>query len=278
MPILYCVLDQIFDSALTLARRLPPWVVFGSIGVVNLALLALGLLLLGSISLIARLVIELLWAATMIFTLVSTIIGFGAMLLNDDYFQLLGLQRQPSDLRAMSWQDFERLVGELFRKQGFKVKMRGGPDADGGVDLEFESPHGRCLVQCKKWHWQLVGVGKVRELFGVMHAEGAREAMFVTAGLFSPEAIRFAEGKPLRLIDGHEVWRMVQAAGLKSADQTSEGPGVACPKCAKPMELRGSPKIWGCTNYPACKGWRRARAQDLITSVINQPDAQLRSK
>src|SRR4051812_41327334 len=42
---------------------------------------------------------------------------------------------QNSSLAAMSWQDFELLVGEFFRRRGFSVKETGGGGADGGVDL-----------------------------------------------------------------------------------------------------------------------------------------------
>jgi restriction system protein len=239
------MIDKPLDFALVIARRLPVGIVFGSIGVANLALLVAAQLVMGPVNLGTRVLIEIAWVCAMIYTLFTTIIGFGAILLNDERMQLIGLQRQASDLRAMSWQEFERLIADLFEKDGFHVKRRGGADPDGGVDMEFSRDGRRCLVQCKKWHWQTVGVGKVRELFGVMHAEGADEAMFVTAGVFSPDAIRFAQGKPITLMDGHQVWR----------------------KCGQPMELRGSPIFWGCSRYPICNGWRRARTEDGLADV-----------
>ncbi len=38
-------------------------------------------------------------------------------------------------LDGMSWQQFERLVGEGFRLQGYRVVETGGGGADGGIDL-----------------------------------------------------------------------------------------------------------------------------------------------
>jgi hypothetical protein len=38
-------------------------------------------------------------------------------------------------IRRMSWQEFETLVGEAYRRQGYSVEETGGGDADGGVDL-----------------------------------------------------------------------------------------------------------------------------------------------
>lgn len=40
-----------------------------------------------------------------------------------------------SALNDMSWQEFELLVGEAFRRKGYAVAENGGGGADGGVDL-----------------------------------------------------------------------------------------------------------------------------------------------
>ena len=43
--------------------------------------------------------------------------------------------RAPEALDGMSWQEFELLVGEAFRLQGYEVTELGGQGPDGGVDL-----------------------------------------------------------------------------------------------------------------------------------------------
>jgi len=55
---------------------------------------------------------------------------------------------------AMGWRDLERLVGEMFRKRGFKVTGFGGRGPDGGVDLGLSRGGERFLVQCKHWKKQ----------------------------------------------------------------------------------------------------------------------------
>lgn len=72
-----------------------------------------------------------------------------------------------SALLDMSWQDFERLVSEAYRQQGYQVMERGGAGPDGGVDLELKRGSETFLVQCKQWRAQKVGVDVVRELYGV---------------------------------------------------------------------------------------------------------------
>jgi restriction system protein len=63
-----------------------------------------------------------------------------------------GVRNNPAaDVSALSWQDFESLVGEGFRHRGFNVTERGGAGPDGGVDLSMARGHERFLVQCKQW-------------------------------------------------------------------------------------------------------------------------------
>lgn len=65
-------------------------------------------------------------------------------------------------LGDMSWQQFERLVGESFRRQGYRVVEVGGGGADGGVDLVLNKAGEKYLVQCKQWRAFRVGVEVVR--------------------------------------------------------------------------------------------------------------------
>jgi restriction system protein len=78
-------------------------------------------------------------------------------------------------LDGMSWREFEMLVGEGFRLQGYQVVETGGAGADGGVDLVLTKPGKsggeKFLVQCKQWRAYKVGVDVVRELYGVMAAK-----------------------------------------------------------------------------------------------------------
>jgi restriction system protein len=95
-------------------------------------------------------------------------------------------------ISAMSWRDFEKLVGEAFRQNGFHVVEQGGSSPDGGVDLVLTKAEERYLVQCKHWRNEQVGVKVVRELNGVITAQGARGGFVVTATRFTREAREFA--------------------------------------------------------------------------------------
>ena len=113
-------------------------------------------------------------------------------------------------LHGMTWQSFEVLVGEGFRRQGYLVEETGGGGADGGVDLVLGKGGDRFLVQCKQWKAFRVGVTVVRELYGVMAARGAAGGFVVTSGRFTQEATDFASGRNIRLIDGEALLQWIR--------------------------------------------------------------------
>lgn len=182
-----------------------------------------------------------------------------------------------SAVDGMSWQQFEHLVGEAFRLQGYSVIETGGGGADGGVDLMLAKDGEKFIVQCKQWRALKVGVGVVRELYGVMAAKGSAGGFVVTSGRFTEEATQFANGRNIRLVDGPALDKLIRLARqtgarhskqVQSRAETSpvqKPPAHACPVCSGPMVQRvakrgtsaGTP-FWGCLNYPACRGTRRS--------------------
>jgi len=161
-------------------------------------------------------------------------------------------------LNDMSWQEFELLVGEAFRRKGFEVSETGGGGADGGIDLELTKGGERFLVQCKQWKAFKVGVATVRELYGVMAARGAAGGFVVTSGQFTPDALEFTAGRNITLMDGAALQQFIQ--GVPRQRQVAD---VLCPACGGAMTRRTAKRganagrdFWGCLKYPACKGVR----------------------
>ena len=108
-------------------------------------------------------------------------------------------------LREVSWREFEQLVAEHYRRKGYQVKHRGGSGPDGGVDVELRMQRDRYLVQCKHWRARQVGVATVRELYGVMQAEGAVGGIIVTSGSFTKDAENFAHGRGIELVPAEQL-------------------------------------------------------------------------
>jgi restriction system protein len=179
-------------------------------------------------------------------------------------------------VNGLSWQQFEQLIGEAFRREGWRVKETGGGGADGGVDLRLIKDGETHLVQCKHWRAWRVGVEVVRELYGVMVAEGAAGGFVVSSGRFTDEARAFAEGRNVQLVDGDGLKRMLERA--RGGEVPREAPAIGaamepamkaqaaprCPVCAAAMQrrraLRGTRvglEFWGCSQFPACRGTQR---------------------
>lgn len=208
--------------------------------------------------------------------------------------------KEVAALDGISWREFELLVGEAYRLQGFRIIELGGNGPDGGVDLVLIKGSEKFLVQCKQWKAQSVGVAIVRELYGVMAAKGATGGFVVTSGRYSADAQAFARGRNITLVDGHQLFAMVQrarqsmlspraerapaavnpvapqpiaavaAAPLAAAATVAPAPASAkpaCPRCSAAMELRtarqganAGKSFWGCSTFPGCRGTLAAAA------------------
>lgn len=185
--------------------------------------------------------------------------------------RLVDTQTSLESLRNTPWKQFEYLVAEAYRRQGYHVDYSLGQGADGGVDLTLRRDGRTSLVQCKQWKVFSVGAPVIREMFGLLTAEQADEAIIVTSGNFTREAQEFADGKPIRLVDGPQLLALVQSVQTRPAVTAPPDPELAdrpqrppaCPHCGKAMKLRTARRgtkvgtqFWGCSAYPDCKGTR----------------------
>src|SRR5687767_7766069 len=93
--------------------------------------------------------------------------------------------RYHDALSLLSWQDFEVLLANYYREQGYEVEHcgTGGPGArDGGVDLRLRKDAQLILVQCKHENVYQVEPDEIQRLVGAMGDEGATSAIVVTSG------------------------------------------------------------------------------------------------
>jgi restriction system protein len=173
-------------------------------------------------------------------------------------------------LPSMGWRDFERLVCEALRREGYRVDERGGSAPDGGIDLIAAKAKKRFLVQCKHWKTQQVGVSVIRELTAVVAEQRADGGVVITGGTFTKDASAFARIAKIRLIDGDALAQML--ASRQSGPPVCVAPAVElagtgapagpwCPKCGAQMVDRVAKQgkfegkhFWGCGHYPKCRG------------------------
>ena len=197
---------------------------------------------------------------------------------------LLDRQQNLESIRDLPWRQFEELVAEAFRRDGYAVIENAYAGADGGVDIRLRKGGESYLVQCKNWRKQRIGVATVREIYGVLMAESAWEAFVVCSGTFTADAVRFAEGKPINLVDGDQLMEMVarvrrnesnavhassahqEPLDAKARGQEPDGPesihpgAPICPRCGGNLVVRTARKgknagrrFWGCETFPKCR-------------------------
>jgi len=176
-------------------------------------------------------------------------------------------------LAAGGWRQFERLVGEAFRRQGYAVEETGLGGADGGIDLILRKDGRRTLVQCKQWKRQQVGVNIVREMAGLLAHHQAHAVKIVCIGSFTKDAERFAHGKPIELIGGGQLLEMIRTAQRPSVSHEAQDPRIApelslaavvnpsdpkCPRCGSALMRRINRRtgngFLGCSQFPKCRG------------------------
>lgn len=123
------------------------------------------------------------------------------------------LHQSPAlrELMAMDPYDFEDLVAEVYRAYGHRAEQV-GQSGDHGIDVEVRTRDGkRWVVQCKRYR-DSVGEHYVRELYGVMTAEKADKAVLVTTAEITPPAEMWARGKPIELVDGRALMKLIYGA------------------------------------------------------------------
>jgi hypothetical protein len=169
-----------------------------------------------------------------------------------------------TNLRLLNAQEFEWLVGELFRREGWEVRETGRQDGpDGNIDLELTGQQGRRIVQCKRWVSWEVGVDEVRKFAGPLMREAlpGSAGIFVTLSHFNDQTSAEAQKIGLALIDGNDLYHRVEKARRTEP----------CSKCGAPMALRHSQYGWyfRCA-VEGCEGKRHlddkaGRAVEILT-------------
>lgn len=118
-------------------------------------------------------------------------------------------------LARLIWQDFEHLLAEYYRGQGYHVERhnasRSLQAAKAGIDLRLRRGNETVVVQCKHWDAEEVQLADINELLGNMLNEAASRGIFVTRGRYSREAAAFMRRQPrLQLVDGDMLRAMLK--------------------------------------------------------------------
>ncbi|PIS36676.1 MAG: hypothetical protein COT35_09775 [Nitrospirae bacterium CG08_land_8_20_14_0_20_52_24] len=114
---------------------------------------------------------------------------------------------------------FEKEILDLLQRMGFEASTTKA-SGDGGIDIiafkHDDISGGKFIVQCKNWS-KPVGEPAVRDLYGVVISENANKGLLITRSSFTSQALRFAEGKHIELIDGNKLNELISKLDRKTS-------------------------------------------------------------
>jgi len=173
-------------------------------------------------------------------------------------------------LRRLSQNEFERVLAQSFRAQGYDVEERPRADPRDGLRFVLRKSDQRILVRSLHRTGAQVGLEAVRGLHEVMSSETATGGLIVTSEEVSSDARAWVAEKPIGLIEGRALLELInrgrgRRAGYADVSPRREpylGPLLAelldCPVCGAPMVLRqteAQAEFFGCS-VPRCLGTR----------------------
>jgi len=124
------------------------------------------------------------------------------------------LATKPELLYSISARQFEELIAELFRREGYSVSLT-SVSRDGGKDILISTNTSAgdhlYLVECKRYSPQNpVGVSIIREMYGTLSQSNATAGIVVTTSYFTKDALAFRESikwkMGLRDFDDLSAW------------------------------------------------------------------------
>ena len=145
--------------------------------------------------------------------------SIGQQIINEaEYYDnlLQNIMNDRETLYRMRPEEFEDLVAEIFRRDGYEVKVT-PRTRDGGKDIiaSFNKngiPY-LLYIECKRFtEKHKVGVEIVQRIFGTQTADRVGKSVVVTSSTFSRDARRFAEEQNhmIDLLDYDDLIRMIE--------------------------------------------------------------------
>lgn len=123
---------------------------------------------------------------------------------------------ETSDLYEVDWREFENLIGDLYRDDGFDVDVTQS-SADLGVDVWARDGEENMAIQIKHFQTdQTVGREVLQKLVSTLAKGDADKAIVVTSSEFADTAQRYAAdfGEDLELINGDELVQRLSESSI----------------------------------------------------------------
>ncbi|MUV38795.1 hypothetical protein JNUCC1_02666 [Lentibacillus sp. JNUCC-1] len=114
-----------------------------------------------------------------------------------------------NSLKKMTPIDFEYYISDLFHQMGFDAHVTKAT-GDGGKDILIYKKDFHAIIECKRYVKQKVTRPHVQKFYSAIIDCKADKGYIITTGEFTAQAISYAIGKSIVLIDGRRLIRIIE--------------------------------------------------------------------
>ena len=125
----------------------------------------------------------------------------------------LALRRQGhlSNLKQMDPFEFERYICDLFKELGYEANVTTS-SGDGGKDLIMTRGRITAVAECKRYVTTKITRPQIQKFHSAVIDSNAEKGHFITTSDFTKHAITYVENKPIILINGETLVKMIEEA------------------------------------------------------------------
>lgn len=121
------------------------------------------------------------------------------------------------NLKEMEPLMFQRYMKELFMSLGYSYEQEQQAVSDDSDHLLLLQKDTQPIAAaCRQYDAASVNRAEIVQLYQMMVKQKARQGIFVTTGEFCKQAIDYAEGKPIQLVDGVMLMQWIEQLEVES--------------------------------------------------------------
>ncbi len=114
--------------------------------------------------------------------------------------------------RRRQWREFTLQLGAAFARQGYAVRQLDDGEGRPGRELLLHRDGGHYIVECEHWRRSALSEELVREVVGRMLTLRCNGAFLVTSGYFTADAVSYAAGRNVVLVEGPQLRDLLRDA------------------------------------------------------------------
>lgn len=124
-------------------------------------------------------------------------------------------------LKQMHWHQFETFIKQLYDFRGYKATLTPAT-CDGGKEIILIKDNVISVVECKKYNSPKVTRPDIQKFHSAILDMKAQIGYFVTTGEFTKPVMEYCKHKPIELINGETLVKLVMET-VRQFEETESG-------------------------------------------------------